>query len=128
MFKTAVDFKIGQLNTLEEQLFEITEENQHLEFSITGKKNNDSYSLNFITFINLEEMLKFKLNEHINFIQYVDDGDIVFGKNGIYDTNTEIKMDIMRYLSNHFILVIEFKGHDNIVGYLELSFSVKNSK
>jgi len=42
-------------------------------------------------------MLKFNLNEYIDFIQYVDDGDIVFGKNGIYDLNTEIKIDIMRY-------------------------------
>ena len=128
MFKTTTDFKIGQLNALEKQTFEIIEENQQLNFHIRGSNNNNSYSLSFTSIISLEEMLKFNLNEHIDFIQYVDAGDIVFEKNGIYDLNTEIKIDIMRYLLNSFILVIHFKDCDNLVGYLELSFSVESCK
>lgn len=128
MFKTTTDFKIGQLNTLENQLFEITEENQQLNFYIEGKNNENVYSLNFVSIISLEEMLKFNLNEHIDFIQYIDDGDIVFGKNGMYDLNIEIKIDIMRYLPNSFIIVISFKDRDNLVGHLELSFSVKSCR
>lgn len=128
MFKTTTDFKIGQLNTLENQLFEITEENQQLNFHIEGRNNKNIYSLDFISIISLEEMLKFNLNEHIDFIQYVDDGDIVFGKNGIYDLNTEIKMDIIRYLPSSFIIIISFKDRDNLVGYLELSFSIESCK
>ncbi len=34
--KTTVDFKIGQLKTLENQLFEISEENKQLIFHIEG--------------------------------------------------------------------------------------------
>ena len=128
MFKTTTDFRIGQLNALEKQTFEIIEENQQLNFHIRGSNNNNSYSLSFTSIISLEEMLKFNLNEHIDFIQYVDAGDIVFEKNGIYDLNTEIKIDIMRYLPNSFILVIHFKDCDNLVGYLELSFSVESCK
>ena len=128
MFKTTTDFKIGQLNALEKQTFKITEDNQQLIFYIEGRDNNNSYSLSFISLISLEEMLKFNLYEHIDFIQYLDDGDIVFGRNGVYDLNTEIKIDIMRYLPNSFILVISFKTHDNLVGDIELSFSVENCK
>ncbi len=73
-------------------------------------------------------MLKFNLNEHIYFIQYVDDGNVVFEKNGLYDLHTEIKMDIMRYLSKSFILMIYFKDHENEVGYIELDFSYKSCK
>lgn len=128
MFKTTTDFKIGQLNTLEKQSFVITEGNQQLNFYIEGRKNKNIYSLNFISIISLEEMLKFDLYEHIDFIQYIDEGDIVFGKNGIYDLNTEIKIDIMRYLPKGFILVIDFKDRDGLVGYLELSFSIESCK
>ncbi len=128
MFKTTTDFKIGQLNTLEKQSFVITEGNQQLNFYIEGRKNKNIYSLNFISIISLEEMLKFDLYEHIDFIQYIDEGDIVFGKNGIYDLNTEIKIDIMRYLPKGFILVIDFKDRDDLVGYLELSFSIESCK
>ncbi len=95
-------------------------------FYIEGSNNNNRYSLSFISVISLEEMLKFNLNEHIDFIQYLDDGDIVFGKNGIYDLNTEIKIDIMRYLSSSFIITIYFKDRDNLVGSLELSFSAES--
>ncbi len=128
MFKTTVDFRIGQLNTLENQLFEIKEENKQLIFHIEGTNNNNRYSLSFISVISLEEMLKFTLNEHIDFIQYLDDGDIVFGKNDIYDLNTEIKIDIMRYLSSSFIITIYFKDRDNLVGSIELSFSAESCK
>lgn len=128
MFKTTTDFKIGQLNTLEKQSFEIIEENKQLNFHIEGKKNKNIYSLNFISIISLEEMLKFNLNEHIDFIQYVDEGDIVFGKNGIYDLNTEIKIDIIRYLPSSFIIIIYFKDRNNLIGYLELSFSIEDCK
>ena len=69
MFKTTTDFKIGQLNALEKQIFEIIEENQQLNFHIRGSNNNNSYSLSFTSIISLEEMLKFNLNEHIDFIQ-----------------------------------------------------------
>ena len=128
MFKTTVDFKIGQLNLLEKQSFEITEENNQLSFHIEGGNTENMYSLDFISIISLEEMLRFNLYEHIDFIQYVDGGDIVFGKNGIYDLDTEIKIDIMRYLPNSFIIVISFKDCDNLVGHLELSFSVERCK
>lgn len=57
MFRTTTDFKIGQLNTLENQLFEITEENQQLNFYIEGKNNENVYSLNFVSIISLEEIL-----------------------------------------------------------------------
>lgn len=40
-------------------------------------------------------MLRFNLNEHMDFMKYVDKDDIVSGKNGVYDSNTEIKVDIM---------------------------------
>lgn len=73
-------------------------------------------------------MLKFNLYEHIDFIQYIYGGDIVFGKNGIYDLNTEIKIDIMRYLPSSFILEINFKDCNNGGGYLELSFSIESCK
>lgn len=125
MFKTTTDFKIGQLNTLENQLFEITKENQQLNFHIEGRNNKNIYSLDFISIISLEEMLKFNLNEHIDFIQYVDDGDISIWKNGIYDLNTEIKIDIMRYLPSSFIIIISFKNRDNLVGLLNLVFLLK---
>lgn len=128
MFKTTVDFKIGKLKPLENQLFEITEENKQLIFHIEGSNNKGRYSLSFISIISLEEMLKFNLYEHIDFIQYLDDGDIVFGKNGIYDLNTEIKIDIMRYLPSGFILTINFKDCDDLVGNLELSFSIESCK
>lgn len=82
-------------------------------FHIEGSNNKNRYSLSFISIISLEEMLKFNLYEHIDFIQYLDDGDIVFGKNGIYDLNTEIKIDIMRYLPDSFIIVISFKDRDD---------------
>ncbi len=123
MFKTTTDFKVGQLKTLEKPLLEITEENEQLNFYIEGNDNNNTYSLSFTSTISLEEMLKFNLNEDIDFKEYVDDGDIVLGKDGRYDLNMEIKINIRRYLSRSFILVIYFKDRDNFVGYLELSFS-----
>lgn len=126
MFKNTIDFQIGQLTSLEDQLFEITiEENGQLNFYIEGKNDNSVYSINFTSIISIEEMLQFNLNERINFIQYVDEGDIVFGKNGLYDLNTEIKIDITRYLPTGFLLVIYFKDRDNLVGYLELNFLLK---
>lgn len=128
MFRTNVDFRIGQLKPLEEQSFEIVEENQHLNFYVSGLKDEDSYSLEFSTVVPLEELLKFNLNEHIDFIRYVDDGDIVFGKNGVYSTNPEIEMDIVRYLSGSFVLVINFKERENLAGYLELDFSVEEAR
>lgn len=128
MFRTSADFRIGQLKPLEEQSFEIVEENQHLNFYVSGLKDVDSYSLEFSTVVSLEELLKFNLNEHIDFIRYVDDGDIVFGKNGVYSTNPEIEMDIVRYLSGSFVLVINFKERENLAGYLELDFSVEEAR
>lgn len=45
-----------------------------------------------------------------------------------YDLSTEIKIDIMRYLSDSFIIVISFKDRDDLVGNLELSFSIENCR
>ena len=126
MFKTNTDFKIGKLNALEDQVFEISEENQLLNFHIEGRDNNNVYSLNFTSIISLEEMLKFPLNKKIDFIPYVDSGDIVFGKNGVYDLNLEIKINIIRYVPHSFLLIVDFKERDNLVGYLELSFSIES--
>lgn len=128
MFKTSSDFKIGKLNRLKNQTFKIVEEEDYLRFCVEAEENGDIYSLDFVSTIPFYEMLKFDLNEHIDFIKYVDDGDIVLGKNGLYDLNTEIKMGITRYLPNSFLLVIYFKNRDNLVGYLELSFSFENDK
>lgn len=124
MFKTTTDFRIGELKPLKKQLFKITEENGQLNFHIEGNDDKNEYSLDFITIISLEEMLEFNLYEHINFIKCVDAGDIVFGKNGIYDLNTEINMEIVRYLSKSFVITIYFKDRDDIVGNLELTFSI----
>lgn len=126
MFKTSMDFKIGQLTDLENQLFEINQENNRLIFHMEGiDKNKNKYSLSFVSTISLEEMLVFELKEYIDFVQYVDEGDIVFGKNGIYDLNTEIKMEIMRYLPRSFVINVSFRDRDNLVGSLELVFSIK---
>ncbi len=125
MIKTNYDFKIGILEPLKNQKFSITEENKYLDFYVDGYLNEDKYSLNFIAFISLEEMLKFNLNEHIDFIKYVDEGDIVFEKNNIFDLNTEIKLDIVRYLPKSFLLMIDFKNRDGIIGTIELSFSIE---
>ena len=70
-------------------------------------------------------MLTFELKKYIDFVQYVDEGDIVFGKNGIYDLDTEIRMEIMRYLPRSFVINVSFKDRDNLVGSLELVFSIK---
>lgn len=123
MFNTTVDFKIGKLENLEKQNFEIIEENELLNFHIEGEINNNYYTLDFTSTIPLDELLKINLNEHVDFMKYVDDGDIVFGKNGKYDLNVDIKMDLMRYIPSGFLLVINFKDRDNMVGMLELSFS-----
>ena len=72
-----------------------------------------------------ELMLKFKLNKHINFIQYIDQGDIVFGKNGLYDLNVEIQMDIIHYVPNYFIHNILFNDYDDVVRNIEFSFSTE---
>ncbi len=126
MFKTSVDFKIGQLIDLENQLFEINEENDRLIFHIEGiDKSKNKYSLSFVSSVSLEEMLTFELKKYIDFVQYVDEGDIVFGKNGIYDLDTEIRMEIMRYLPRSFVINVSFKDRDNLVGSLELVFSIK---
>ncbi len=61
MFETTTDFKIGQLNVLEKQSFEITEENQQLNFHIEGSNNNNLYFLYFTSIISLEEMFKSNL-------------------------------------------------------------------
>ena len=99
MFKATTDFKIGQLNTLENQLFEIMEENQQLNFHIEVKNNKNIYPLNFISSISFKEILKFNLNEYI-----------------------------MRYLPSSFIIIISFKDRDNLVGCIELSFSIESCK
>jgi hypothetical protein len=126
MFKTSVDFKIGQLIDLENQLFEINEKNDRLIFHIEGiDKSKNKYSLSFVSSVSLEEMLTFELKKYIDFVQYVDEGDIVFGKNGIYDLDTEIRMEIMRYLPRSFVINVSFKDRDNLVGSLELVFSIK---
>ena len=126
MFKTSVDFKIGQLIDLENQLFEINEKNDRLIFHIEGiDKSKNKYALSFVSSVSLEEMLTFELKKYIDFVQYVDEGDIVFGKNGIYDLDTEIRMEIMRYLPRSFVINVSFKDRDNLVGSLELVFSIK---
>ena len=126
MFKTSVDFKIGQLIDLENQLFEINEKNDRLIFHIEGiDKSKNKYSLSFVSSVSLEEMLTFELKKYIDFVQYVDEEDIVFGKNGIYDLDTEIRMEIMRYLPRSFVINVSFKDRDNLVGSLELVFSIK---
>ena len=65
-----------------------------LVYDIEGSLNN-KYSLYFCIYCFLEKMLRFNLNEHMDFMKYVDKDDIVSGKNGVYDSNTEIKVDIM---------------------------------
>ena len=84
MIKTAGNFKLSKLQNLNNQIFEITEEANQLNFYIEGIDNNkNTYSLEFTSFILKEQMLKFELNQHIDFIKYVDDGDIVFGHNNL---------------------------------------------
>lgn len=124
MFKTRSDFKIGNLYNLECQKFEIRNENKQLDFYVEGKNNGNIFSLNFVSIISLEEMLNFKLNEHIDFMKYVDDNDIVFEKNGVFDLNIDIKMDIIRFLPKSFLIMVYFRDRDNLVGQIELSFSV----
>ena len=125
MIKTAGNFKLSKLQNLNNQIFEITEEANQLNFYIEGIDNNkNTYSLEFTSFILKEQMLKFEMNQHIDFIKYVDDGDIVFSHNNLYDLNTEIRMDIMRYLSNNFLLNISFKDRDDLVGNIELDFKL----
>ncbi len=126
MFRTTVDFKIGQLNTLKNLLFELNEKDNQLIFHIEGTDNNQNeYSLSFHSIVPLAEMLKFKLSESIDFMKYIDTGDIVFGKNGIYDLDTEIRIDIMQYLPKSFLLDIQFNNRDNLIGSIELTFMTK---
>lgn len=122
----SINFKIGKLSNLNNQVCEITNENNQVVFFLEGVDNNsNTYSINFCSIISQEEMLKFQLNEHIDFIKYVDAGDIVIGINGKFDLNAEIKMDIMRYLSNSFLLNISFQNREDLIGKIELDFKLK---
>lgn len=125
--ETVSNFKIGQLMDLNNIKFTITEsEDKLLHFFVEGTDSgNNTYSLSFITTIPVKELLNFKMNESINFINYIDIDDIVFEKSGIYSTNFDIKMNIRRYLDDRFLLNIFFDDDSNIIGKLELDFSME---
>ncbi len=125
MIKSTVDFKVGKMMALENQSVEISHDNGRLFFHVKGTSGENDISLEFIAFTALEEMLAFRLNEHINFLEHVDEGDIVVGVDGVYDLNFEVKMDIVRYLPKSFLLKIDFKKRNDYVGDIEIDFSIQ---
>lgn len=123
-------FKAGKIKFLDSLNFELIKSaDDRLNFYVSGeddKKNN--YSLSFNTIITFEEFLKIDFTESVDFIKYIDDGDIVFGYNGVFDLNIRFQIRIIKYLSNKYILNIFFQSFnydgDDIVGDIELIFGL----
>lgn len=78
-FKTEVKFSAGKLVKLNNLEFMLENNDNSLEFFVKAKDIGNEYSLNFKTKVSLEEMLEFKVGEKINFLNFIDEGDIVFG-------------------------------------------------
>lgn len=124
MIQDTSTIKIAKLSELNDKKFELTENADNLEFCLSGIKDT-SYSLSFITKVGKETLLDFALNTHIDFKPYVDDGDIIFGVDGKYMILSEdIRMDIIRYLPNSFLLHIDFYTSFNEAGVIEIDFKL----
>ena len=125
MIKNSCSFKVGKLEKLEAETFEIEPTENGLHFFISGRDlNSNNYSIDFSSTTTFDEMVKFELNKVIDFTKYIDLYDIPFGINGIYNLDINIKMEIIRYLDRSFILNISFNNEKTIVGRIELSFSI----
>ena len=123
-------FKAGKTKTLNSLNFEVFKSgNNILNFYVSGEddeKNN--YSISFNTIITCEEFLKLDFTNSSDFIKYIDDGDVIFGYNGVFDLDIKFQISIMKYLSNKYVLNILFKSSnydsDDIIGDIELIFGL----
>ena len=121
MSKINGDFKLAKLKTLKDIKFKFDED--RFIFNIYGNDEKNNYSLQFISKISLEEMKKYKNNEHINFIDNIYANDVIFGVNGIYNLDVNIlQADVIKYLDKKFLLKLLLKTSDNYVLELEIDF------
>lgn len=124
MYKTEANFKVGQLKSLNNLKFEISKQDEQLVFYIEGVLGKDVYSFDFITTGTEKDLLKIKIGEKVNFLEFIDGGDIVIGKNKSYTVVDEISISCTQFVENRFLLEIFFKIGDEYVGEMELCFSI----
>ena len=124
-----VNFKLGRLKSLNNQNVEISNlDNDCLYFHIFGVDElNNEYSLSFVL-VSINEISKLDLSRPTDLCEYIDKGESIFGYNGIFDLNIELKVDAMRYLSDKYVLIVSFKSlnynGEDIVGNIEIVFKL----
>lgn len=134
-------FKIGVLENVADINTEISildsevknyKENIHyhynsLEFCVYGKVNENEYSLCFrLNKQPIEKLCEIELNTSESIEKYIDEYDIQFGINGIFDLDVKIYGNIYRIISNTIIINGLFISSGDEMGKFEVEFDLND--
>ncbi len=119
-------FKLAKLKKLDEITYEIEKSSKNLEFSIRGKDElGKNYIINFGAGP-IEEIMKFKISEKYNFINFITDGGTVyFSVDGLTETIDDFETNIIQYLSGKFVLTMKFESDFDEIVQIETTFNLK---
>lgn len=119
-------FKLAKLKKLDEITCEIEKNSKNLDFDIRGKDElGKNYIINFGVGP-IEEIMKFKISEKYNLINYITDGKIVyFSVDGLTEFIDDFEINIKQYLLGEFILTMKFESGFEEIIQIETTFNLK---